>query len=170
MCLSLLNTWSGDRNEKWLPGTSTMLQVLVSIQGLILNTKPYFNEPGFASMSGSAAGEKRSLQYNESTFILSLQTMMYSIKRPPKVNFVTCNPLSLNFTFFYGKIYNCFLLALFKKKICDHASRNSIFCAGYISKHSCYSCYLKSNFLRLEFCLVSAFRGFRNGTFLQPCS
>lgn len=94
-----------------------MLQVLVSIQGLILNTKPYFNEPGFASMSGSVAGEKRSLQYNESTFILSLQTMMYSIKRPPKVNFVTCNPLSLNFTFFYGKIYNCFLLAHFLKKI-----------------------------------------------------
>ena len=66
-----------------------MLQVLVSIQALILNAKPFFNEPGFACMSGSASGEKRSLQYNENTFILSLKTMLYSMKKPPKVNCVT---------------------------------------------------------------------------------
>ncbi|XP_057965474.1 probable ubiquitin-conjugating enzyme E2 25 [Malania oleifera] len=84
VCLSLLNTWGGDKNEKWIPGISTMLQVLVSIQGLILNAKPYFNEPGFASMSGSEAGENLSQQYNESTFILSLKTMLYTMKRPPK--------------------------------------------------------------------------------------
>ncbi|BBH01791.1 ubiquitin-conjugating enzyme 25, partial [Prunus dulcis] len=84
VCLSLLNTWTGNKNEKWLPGVSTMLQVLVSIQGLILNTKPYFNEPGYARMNGSAAGEKRSLEYNEDTFILSLRTMVYIMRRPPK--------------------------------------------------------------------------------------
>ncbi|KAG4968982.1 hypothetical protein AAZX31_12G212300 [Glycine max] len=84
VCLSLLNTWSGSKNEKWLPGVSTILQVLVSIQGLILNTKPYFNEPGYAHMSGSANGEKMSFQYNEDTFILSLRTMMYMIRKPPK--------------------------------------------------------------------------------------
>ncbi|XP_061368339.1 probable ubiquitin-conjugating enzyme E2 25 [Gastrolobium bilobum] len=84
VCLSLLNTWSGNKNEKWLPGVSTILQVLVSIQGLILNTKPYFNEPGYARLSGSADGEMRSLQYNEDTFILSLKTMVYLIRRPPK--------------------------------------------------------------------------------------
>ncbi|KAK7401827.1 hypothetical protein VNO78_13623 [Psophocarpus tetragonolobus] len=84
VCLSLLNTWSGNKNEKWLPGVSTILQVLVSIQGLILNTKPYFNEPGFAHMSGSANGEKMSFQYNEDTFILSLRTMMYMMRKPPK--------------------------------------------------------------------------------------
>ncbi|KAJ7948651.1 Ubiquitin-conjugating enzyme like [Quillaja saponaria] len=84
VCLSLLNTWSGGKNEKWIPGVSTILQVLVSIQGLILNTKPYFNEPGYAHMSGSVAGEMRSLQYNEDTFILSLRTMVYMMRRPPK--------------------------------------------------------------------------------------
>lgn len=62
-----------------------MLQVLVSIQGLILNAKPYFNEPGYANMSGMAIGEKNSLHYNESTFILSLRTMVYTMRRPPKV-------------------------------------------------------------------------------------
>ncbi|KAK6132674.1 hypothetical protein DH2020_033590 [Rehmannia glutinosa] len=70
--------------EKWIPGVSTMLQVLVSIQGLILNAKPYFNEPGYANLSGSTMGEQRSLEYNEKTFIYSLQTMVYNMRRPPK--------------------------------------------------------------------------------------
>lgn len=84
VCLSLLNTWSGSQKEKWIPGVSTTLQVLVSIQGLILNAKPFFNEPGYANMSGTPKGEKSSLQYNENTFILSLKTMVYTIRRPPK--------------------------------------------------------------------------------------
>lgn len=87
VCLSLLNTWSGGPNEKWTPGVSTILQVLVSIQGLILNAKPFFNEPGFANMSGSANGERKALQYNEDTFLLSLNTMMYTIRKPRKVLF-----------------------------------------------------------------------------------
>ncbi|KAK2369483.1 putative ubiquitin-conjugating enzyme E2 [Trifolium repens] len=61
-----------------------MLQVLVSIQGLILNAKPYFNEPGYANMSGTQSGEAESRKYNEETFILSVRTMMYTIKKPPK--------------------------------------------------------------------------------------
>ncbi|XP_050943878.1 probable ubiquitin-conjugating enzyme E2 25 isoform X7 [Cucumis melo] len=84
VCLSLLNTWRGNGNENWVPGMSTMLQVLVSIQGLILNTKPYFNEPGYAYQSGSEAGENRSHMYNEETYILSIKTMLFNIKRPPK--------------------------------------------------------------------------------------
>ncbi|PHU21615.1 putative ubiquitin-conjugating enzyme E2 26 [Capsicum chinense] len=84
VCLSLLNTWSGQGKEKWIPRSSTMLQVLVSIQGLILNAKPYFNEPGFAGSAGTASGEKSSLQYNENTFILNLKTMVFSMRRPPQ--------------------------------------------------------------------------------------
>lgn len=84
VCLSLLNTWSGTGKEKWIPRESTMLQVLVSIQGLILNAKPYFNEPGWAGMSGTPKGEASSLQYNENTYILNLKTMVFSMRRPPK--------------------------------------------------------------------------------------
>ncbi|XP_023535063.1 uncharacterized protein LOC111796600 [Cucurbita pepo subsp. pepo] len=84
VCLSLLNTWRGSGNENWVPGMSTMLQVLVSIQGLILNTKPYFNEPGYAYQSGSVAGENRSQRYNEEAYILSIKTMVFNIRRPPK--------------------------------------------------------------------------------------
>jgi hypothetical protein len=46
VCLSLLGTWSGGQNETWDPKSSTLLQVLVSIQSLIFVPEPYFNEPG----------------------------------------------------------------------------------------------------------------------------
>ena len=85
VCLSLLNTWSGLANENWIPGTSTMLQVLVSIQGLILNAEPYFNEPGYEYSSGTVQGKKSALDYNENTLILSLKTMVYTMKKQPKV-------------------------------------------------------------------------------------
>jgi ubiquitin-conjugating enzyme E2 O len=104
VCLSLLNTWSGRKNEKWTPGVSTMLQVLVSIQGLILNAKPYFNEPGYANKSGTQNGEARSLKYNKNTFILSVRTMMYKIKKPPKVCFCSWF-ISLVLLLVYFSIY-----------------------------------------------------------------
>lgn len=84
VCLSLLNTWQGSGCEKWNPQTSTMLQVLVSIQALVLNEKPYFNEPGYERTANSPLGQKSALAYNENTFILSCKTMLYSLRKPPK--------------------------------------------------------------------------------------
>ena len=46
MCLSLLGTWQGQRGEEWNADTSSALQMLISVQSLILVTDPYFNEPG----------------------------------------------------------------------------------------------------------------------------
>jgi hypothetical protein len=56
-----LGTWSG---EKWTP-ESTMMQLLVSIQSLILIEEPYFNEPGYQNSYGSHEGTKRSEAYNK---------------------------------------------------------------------------------------------------------
>ncbi|KAG7657317.1 Ubiquitin-conjugating enzyme E2 [Arabidopsis suecica] len=84
VCLSLLGTWAGSAREKWLPNESTMLQLLVSIQALILNEKPYFNEPGYVQSAGTASGESKSKVYSENVFLLSLKTMVYSIRRPPQ--------------------------------------------------------------------------------------
>ncbi|MCL7045500.1 hypothetical protein MKW94_027159 [Papaver nudicaule] len=85
VCLSLLNTWSGNENEKWKPSQSTILQVLVSIQGLVLNSKPYFNEPAYAKMpKNSNPWKASSLSYNRNAFILSCKTMLCILKRPPK--------------------------------------------------------------------------------------
>jgi ubiquitin-conjugating enzyme E2 O len=48
ICLSLLGTWHADeRNEGWSPAKSTLLQVLVSIMGLVLVKEPYYNEAGY---------------------------------------------------------------------------------------------------------------------------
>ena len=85
VCLSLLNTWTGRGNEVWDPSTSSILQVLVSLQGLVLNAKPYFNEAGYDKQVGTAEGEKNSLSYNENTFLLNCKMMMYLMRRPPKV-------------------------------------------------------------------------------------
>ncbi|KAI9060495.1 hypothetical protein FKP32DRAFT_1577713 [Trametes sanguinea] len=46
VCLSLLGTWEGRPEEMWQPRKSTLLQVLVSIQSMILIDHPWFNEPG----------------------------------------------------------------------------------------------------------------------------
>ncbi|KAI4329785.1 hypothetical protein MLD38_028131 [Melastoma candidum] len=84
VCLSLLNTWTGRGNEVWDPSSSSILQVLVSLQGLVLNSRPYFNEAGYDKQVGTAEGEKNSLSYNENTFLLNCKTMMNLIRRPPK--------------------------------------------------------------------------------------
>jgi ubiquitin-conjugating enzyme E2 O len=86
VCLSLLNTWWGNGCEKWGKSNSTMLQVLVSIQGLVLNDKPYFNEPGNKNSAQTTAGERYSLAYNQTTFVRSCKTMLYSLRKPPKVS------------------------------------------------------------------------------------
>ncbi|KAG0448385.1 hypothetical protein HPP92_027880 [Vanilla planifolia] len=83
VCLSLLNTWNGDKSENWRAG-STMLQVLVSIQALILNEKPFFNEPGYETFVNTTEGEWSSLCYNKTVFVLSCKTMLYSLQSPPK--------------------------------------------------------------------------------------
>lgn len=45
--MSLLGTWEGKGVETWNPATSNLLQVVVSIQGLILGTaEPYYLEAG----------------------------------------------------------------------------------------------------------------------------
>lgn len=83
VCLSLLNTWTGRGNEVWDPSSSSILQVLVSLQGLVLNSKPYFNEAGYEKQVGTIEGEKNSIPYNENTYLLNLKSMLYLMRRPP---------------------------------------------------------------------------------------
>ena len=60
MCLSLLGTWhGGDATEKWNPHKSNVLQVLVSIQGMILIPDPMYNEPGYEGMRNTPEGNVR---------------------------------------------------------------------------------------------------------------
>lgn len=85
VCLSLLGTWQGLDSEKWNPKTSTFLQVMISIQSLILIEQPYFNEPGWEKEMGTPKGIINSDNYNKNihpnTIMLGMINM---IKNPPQ--------------------------------------------------------------------------------------
>ncbi|RWS25180.1 hypothetical protein B4U80_01458, partial [Leptotrombidium deliense] len=81
VCLSLLGTWTGSESEMWSP-KSNLLQLLVSIQGLILVDEPYFNEPGYVRQKGTSNGSKKSKLYNEMVVIKLVQSMSKLIQNP----------------------------------------------------------------------------------------
>lgn len=85
VCLSLLGTWSGDQGESWNPEVSTFLQVLISIQSLILVENPYFNEPGWERQMHTEAGKERSFKYNDNIRLQTIRVAMVDmIKNPPQ--------------------------------------------------------------------------------------
>jgi ubiquitin-conjugating enzyme E2 O len=72
ICLSLLGTWHADeKGENWNAARSTILQVLVSILGLVLVKEPYFNEAGFEVRAGLADATVPSALYSERTYFRS---------------------------------------------------------------------------------------------------
>jgi baculoviral IAP repeat-containing protein 6 len=84
VCLSLLGTWSGAKGETWDAASSTMLQVIVSIQSLILCAQPYFNEPGYERTIGTPEGDRQSSQYNAAIREHALRcAMIDQLKKPP---------------------------------------------------------------------------------------
>ena len=85
VCLSILGTWSGSEQEKWNKNTSTLLQVLVSIQSLILVENPYFNEPGYEKDMHNKRGKRRSIEYNDLRQKATIEwAMIDMIKKSPK--------------------------------------------------------------------------------------
>ena len=84
VCLSLLGTWSGQESEKWNPKTSTFLQVMISIQSLILVEDPYFNEPGYERDIHTPKGKTNSTKYNQDLHPNTIKLgMINMIKNPP---------------------------------------------------------------------------------------
>ncbi|XP_076635753.1 (E3-independent) E2 ubiquitin-conjugating enzyme UBE2O [Colletes latitarsis] len=84
VCVSLLGTWSGRGTEVWT-SSSTLLQVIVSIQGLILVPEPYFNEAGFEKQKGSQQGRENSRMYNEMVVLKLVQAQTKLLQHPPPV-------------------------------------------------------------------------------------
>ncbi|KAH3742713.1 ubiquitin-conjugating enzyme E2 24 [Pelomyxa schiedti] len=84
VCLSLLGTWVGDEVESWQPDASNLLQVILSIQGLILGTnEPYFLEAGYDKQRGMPWAAHQSHLYNEGAVLGVLQGMLYTMAAPP---------------------------------------------------------------------------------------
>uniref|UniRef100_A0A8K9UWY4 Dual E2 ubiquitin-conjugating enzyme/E3 ubiquitin-protein ligase BIRC6 n=1 Tax=Oncorhynchus mykiss TaxID=8022 RepID=A0A8K9UWY4_ONCMY len=83
VCLSILNTWHGRPEEKWNPQTSSFLQVLVSVQSLILVSEPYFNEPGYERSRGTPSGTQSSREYDGNIRQASVKWAMLEQLRNP---------------------------------------------------------------------------------------
>jgi baculoviral IAP repeat-containing protein 6 len=84
VCLSLLGTWSGDQGESWNRDTSTLLQVFVSIQSLILVPQPYFNEPSYERSMHTNQGKMASAQYNQDIRFQTLRwAVLEQLESPP---------------------------------------------------------------------------------------
>lgn len=81
VCVSLLGTWSGRGTEVWTT-RSSLLQVIISIQGLILVPEPYYNEAGYLKQKGSSSALENSKLYNEMVIVKMLQSMANLLKNP----------------------------------------------------------------------------------------
>jgi ubiquitin-protein ligase len=74
VCLSLLGTWDG---EKWNPKTSTLIQLLISVQAQILCSNPFFNEPGYQNIFGTPEGDKKSKAYDDNIMYYVMTNNIY---------------------------------------------------------------------------------------------
>ncbi|XP_026409991.1 putative ubiquitin-conjugating enzyme E2 38 [Papaver somniferum] len=74
---------SPPKSKKRNPSQSTILQVLVSIQALVLNAEPFNNLPGFESFANSSSWfKKRSV--HEDICIKNCKTMVSVLKKQPQ--------------------------------------------------------------------------------------
>ena len=92
VCLSLLGTWSGQKGESWIPEISSLFQVIISIQSLILVDEPYFNEPGYENSINTPNGKKNSSIYNDNIRYETMKVGMLDMlnnKIPGYEDFIT---------------------------------------------------------------------------------
>lgn len=73
VCLSLLGTWEG---EPWKPGESTLLQVLITLQAMILCEEPWYNEPGREALYHHETKNGQAAVYNQNIHEMTVQHAM----------------------------------------------------------------------------------------------
>jgi ubiquitin-protein ligase len=85
VCMTILGTFSGNQSEKWIEGTSSIHQIAISIQSMMLVEKPYFCEPGHASYYGTPEGENKSRDYNNNIRMYTMESAILRVlKNPPE--------------------------------------------------------------------------------------
>ena len=87
VCLSLLGTWSGKSTENWDPKISTLLQVLISIQSIIMSDLVYFNEPSYEYDMGTPSGEAKNEAYSNIVRYSNIKYAMIEQIRNPSPGF-----------------------------------------------------------------------------------
>lgn len=86
VCLSILGTWGGQsKSESWNEKTSSLLQVLVSIQAQILIEEPEFNEPGHERHIGTSQGNAASIAYNNNIRYYTMCSTIRDLVKDPSL-------------------------------------------------------------------------------------
>ena len=58
VCLSIINTWESSPEEMWIPATSSLLQVFLSIQSLVMDNSILQKEPNYEGFLDSDPGNQ----------------------------------------------------------------------------------------------------------------
>ncbi|RVX73788.1 hypothetical protein B0A52_02678 [Exophiala mesophila] len=83
ICLSLLGTWTGKHeSEKW-SDKATILQLLVSLQGLVMVRRPFFNEAGFEGFEHDIKYTVESELYSEKAYLMARRFVKHALTQPP---------------------------------------------------------------------------------------
>ncbi|KAL8377501.1 hypothetical protein RB595_008263 [Gaeumannomyces hyphopodioides] len=94
VCLSLLGTWG--EGQRWDPNSSTLLQVLVSIQAMVFCEEPYYNEPGHELHPKPNDSERENARMREMTLEYAMMSWLRGLcpaPAPPRLPIY--KPLSL---------------------------------------------------------------------------
>lgn len=81
VCLSLLGTWSG---QPWKPHESTIMQVLVSLQGMVFCADPWYNEPGFEAQENKRSSQAYNDRIKQYTVEEALLGWLRKLPLPPE--------------------------------------------------------------------------------------
>lgn len=121
VCLSILNTWSGRPEERWNAQTSSLLQVFVSIQSLVMVPDPFFNEPGWERSRGTPQGDVASRNYNQNLYKSCIDWGMIDQMRNPPPYFRDV----INFHFWLKRHEICSQVEKWIKEVAQAAATRS---------------------------------------------
>jgi ubiquitin-conjugating enzyme E2 O len=83
ICLSLLGTWPGKGSGESWSRDASILQLLVSLQGLVLVRNPFFNEAGFEGLEEDSRYKTEAAQYAEKAFVMARGFVRHVLVTPP---------------------------------------------------------------------------------------
>ena len=84
ICLSLLNTWPGQSEGETWSDKASILQVLISLMGLVLVKQPFYNEAGFESYGEEKLYRRESQQYSEKVYVMARGFVKHAVSSPVK--------------------------------------------------------------------------------------
>lgn len=133
VCLSMLNTWQG---PGWTPA-NTIINVLVAIQGLVLNGNPLENEPGYEDSREKEKYWKYNSIIEYANWMISIKGMIE--KTPEKFEFFKSDMLE-NFHKNYEKI-----MGKIEKRYMNHPTAFEVIDDAYLM-----ICYIDYNNVKRE--------------------